>query len=634
MTYIKQLSEELIKKIAAGEVIERPASVVKELIENSIDANASKIEIVVQRSGKYIKVSDNGEGIHSRNIPLLFSRHATSKINDINDLWGISTLGFRGEALASVSSISKVTCVSRFKDEENGFELRIKEDNITQKSAAVSSGTSFEIEDLFYNVPARLKFLKSESTELGHIYDVVLSHALSHPEVSFKLINNKSTVLETSGSSELQQVIVELLGNDLKSKLINIIGENNFLSIHGYISSLEISRSDRKSILIFINKRPVKCQIISKAIQNAFEGLLPGGKYPVIVLNLNFKPGFVDVNVHPSKKEVRYTSSNEVYNLIFRILQEGISKHYKEKYKENSVYSLPEIKENDFENKFIDLNNKTEQSRLIRAHSDYSQAAIDFYKEAEPTQLSYSSDLNLFSVSNLKCRIVFSDKLIANMIKTGIKTVFEIGSIFEDSFQVVFSGEITGDERSQSSFFNNLSELGRKIYLDYSMEQSVIQRKIVSPEFEDKEDKSNNQRNKPEDKILYSVWERDNWTCVYCGKQLLDPKIVKTAIPHSQNAFSDYINNQGETITVHVLKEHSASYDHFLPASKFPQFNYDAENLFACCFECNRKKSDSMGLNAWKPERQNNWNSPLILAGLYFKNPREYSVVNEINVKN
>ena len=145
MTYIKQLSEELIKKIAAGEVIERPASVVKELIENSIDANASKIEIVVQRSGKYIKVSDNGEGIHSKNIPLLFSRHATSKINDINDLWGINTLGFRGEALASVSSISNVTCVSRCKDEENGFELRIKEGNITQKSAAVSNGTSFEI---------------------------------------------------------------------------------------------------------------------------------------------------------------------------------------------------------------------------------------------------------------------------------------------------------------------------------------------------------------------------------------------------------------------------------------------------------------------------------------------------------
>ena len=460
---------------------------------------------------------------------------------------------------------------------------------------------------------------------------MVLSHALSHPEVSFKLINNKNTVLETSGSSELQQVIIELLGSDLKSKLINIIGKNNFLSVHGYVSSLEILRSDRKSILIFINKRPVKCQVISKAIQNAFEGLLPGGKYPVIVLNLNFKPGFVDVNVHPSKKEVRYTSSNEVYNLIFGILQEGISKHYKEKYKENSVYSLPDLKEN---------NNEIEQPRLIRINPDYSQAAIDFYKEAEPTpkenlsnnhEYSCSSDLNLFSVSNLRCRIIFSDKLIANMIKTGIKTVFEIGSIFEDSFQVVFSGEITGDERSQSSFFNNLSELGRKIYLDYSKDKAVIQNKIVSPGFEDKEDKSNNQRNKPEDKILYNVWERDNWTCVYCGKQLLDPKTVKTAIPHSHNAFSNYINNQGETVTVHVLKEHSASYDHFLPASKFPQFNYDAENLFACCFECNRKKSDSMGLNAWKPDRQNNWNSPLILAGLYFKNPREYSAVDEIS---
>ena len=629
MTYIRQLSEELIKKIAAGEVIERPASVVKELIENSIDANASKIEIVIQRAGKYIKVLDNGEGIHSTNIPLLFSRHATSKINDINDLWGIYTLGFRGEALASISSVSKITCSSKHKDEENGFELKVKEDSITKKSAALSCGTSFEVEDLFYSVPARLKFLKSETTELGHIYDVVLSHALSHPEVLFKLINNKNTILETSGSSELQQVIVELLGSDLKSKLISIKGRNQFLSVNGYVSSLEISRSDRKSILIFINKRPVKCHIISKAIQNAFEGLLPGGKYPVIVINLDFNPGFVDVNVHPSKKEVRYTNPNEVYNLIFGILQEGISKHYKEKYKENSTYSLAEVKEVSFQSPSsskIDFN--------------YSQAAIDFYKEAEITSAenlnlngdykpSSGTDLNLFSISNLKCKIIFSDKPVANMVKAGIKTIFEVGSVFEDNFQLVFSGEITGDERYQSDFFNSLSELGRKIYMDYSKENLIIQKKIVSPLLEDEQNNSDNGRNKPGDAILYNIWKRDNWTCVYCGKQLLDPKIVKSSMPHSQDAFNDYVNKNGEKVTVHMLKEYSASYDHFLPASKFPQFNYEPENLFACCFECNRKKSDSLELNAWKPNRQNNWTKPLIIGGISFDGPDRFSELPE-----
>ncbi|OGI06305.1 MAG: hypothetical protein A3I68_03100 [Candidatus Melainabacteria bacterium RIFCSPLOWO2_02_FULL_35_15] len=625
MGYIKQLSEDLIKKIAAGEVIERPASVVKELIENSIDAGATKIEAEIDRGGKYIKVSDNGMGIEPGDIDLLFARHATSKIKSFDDLWTIDSLGFRGEALASVNAVSKVTCRSKHIDQEYGFEIKEIDGKINKKSFAVSIGTVFEIDELFYNVPARQKFLKSETTEYGHIYDVAVSLALSHPKISVTLRTNKNITLKSSGSNDLKQTMSELLGSDLQNRLIPLSGKNDFLTFEGFASALEVFRSDRKFIFIFINKRPVKCQIISKAIFSAFEGLLPPGKFPVIVLNLKFKPKLVDVNVHPAKKEVRYTQPNDVYNLILHSIQDAVSKYYKERYKEKSVYALPVEKGTGGEDsRRVDEPERQKDEDMERVHcavqppdSSYTKAAFELYAPLEDTVKPLSG---LFSVSNLKCQITYSDKPIANMAKIGNKTIFEVGSIFDDNLQVIFNGEIVGESRYQKDFFNYLSDLSSLIFKTYLNNETVLQKKIISNDLESKEIKENN-RKKPPDSLLYKIWERDNWTCVYCGKQLLAPEVVKKSVSKAKDAFITYINNEGQKITNHILREHIASYDHYLPSSKVPQFNFEDENLFACCIDCNRKKLDSMELETWKPQRKNAWSKPLEIAGISFKIP-------------
>ena len=629
MGYIKQLPEDLIKKIAAGEVIDRPASVVKELVENSIDAHATKVEIEIQRSGKYIKVSDDGVGIDPDDLPLLFTRHATSKIQNFNDLWEINSLGFRGEALASISSISKVTCRSKHKNQDHGFEAKIIGEKIDKKSSGISIGTVFEIDDLFYNVPARQKFLKSETTELNHIYDAVVSLALSHSKVSFTLLNNKKTILKSSGSGNLKDTIIELLGNDLNNKLIPLGGKNNFLKLEGFLSSLEVCRSDRKSMFVFINERPVKCHIALKAISSAFEGLLPQGKHPVVVLNLEFKPKFVDVNVHPTKKEVRYTNPNDVYNLVLHSIQNAVSEHYKKEYKEKSIYSLeskipntlvqkqgPQVFENPKPSQTIEPQAfvESKKNESLPLAEDVSQTFIE--KEQ-------SSKHNLFSVNNLNCYFMYSEKPIANMTRIANKTIFEVGSIFDNDLQIVFSGEIIGDQSFQRDFFNQLSELANQVYKTQISQYDEIQQKLINIGLEEDRHKKAN-RKKPPLSLLYKVWERDGWTCVYCGKQLLDPSVVKETMSLAKDAFISYLNNAGKEVSEHVLREHIASYDHHLPTSKLPQFNFEEENLLACCMKCNKEKLDSMELKSWKPNKQNNWHNPLSIAGICFTSPKEF----------
>ncbi|MBI3590661.1 MAG: DNA mismatch repair endonuclease MutL [Candidatus Melainabacteria bacterium] len=643
MGYIKQLSEDLIKKIAAGEVIERPASVVKELVENSIDAGATKIEIEIERSGKYIKVSDNGMGIDPDDVNLLFARHATSKIKRFDDLWSIKTLGFRGEALASISAVSKITCRSKHIDQEYGFELKIADEKTNKKTSAIAIGTAFEIDDLFYNVPARQKFLKSETTEIGHVYDAVISEALSRPKAAITLLNNKNVLLKSSGSNNFQQTIVELLGIDLKDKLIPISSNNDFMDLSGFISTLEVFRADRKSIFIFVNNRPIKCQIVSKAIFSACEGLLPAGKYPIVVLNLNFKTSFVDVNVHPTKKEVRYNNPNDVYSLVLRSIQSAIAEHYKKEYKEKSLYSLPE------NNKEVVANGHSNlelQSPVISRPTDLllkvelplagKTSELQDFKTSRPSAKGGPasggqnlSTLSLFSVDNLKCKLIHSDKPIAKMTKIGNKTIFEVGTIFDENVQVIFSGEVIGDQSYQKEFFNSLSELAAEIFKNYSYSEPAIQKKLIQPSLNDDSVKKQI-RKKPPEKLLYEVWERDNWSCVYCGKQLLDPDTVKSAIKEAEDAFITYINEDGKEVTNHILREHSASYDHYLPVSKMPQFNFDTENLFACCFECNRKKLDSMELKSWMPVKKNSWTKELEIGGICFKSPKTFCVKTDV----
>lgn len=340
MARIKQLSKHLINQIAAGEVIERPASVVKELVENSVDAGATKISIEINNDCRDIRVADNGSGIHPDDIMLAFSKHATSKIATDEDLFDIHTLGFRGEALSSIISISKLTCTTRTADFDTGTRVKCENSEVKQTETGCAIGTIMDIKDLFYNIPARLKFLKSSNTEFSYIQELVQSIALAHPECSFELKKFGKTVLKTSGQNNLLQTIKEVYSSDVISNLKEILKTDQLshLKISGYVSTPDYTRSSKKSYHIYINSRTVKCPIFQKAIDTAYKNLIASGKYPFVVLNLEIPPSDVDVNVHPTKKEVRYKNTNQIFNFIYTSIQAGLS-NYTER--QNYSYTAP-----------------------------------------------------------------------------------------------------------------------------------------------------------------------------------------------------------------------------------------------------------------------------------------------------
>lgn len=329
MARIKQLSKHLINQIAAGEVIERPASVVKELTENSIDAGATKISIEITNECRDIRIADNGCGIHPDDILLAFSKHATSKIQEDEDLFDIHTLGFRGEALASIISISKLTCITRTKDFETGTKVKCENSEVQQTETGCAVGTIMEIKDLFYNVPVRLKFLKSSNTEFSYIQEIVQSLALSHPNVSIELKKFGKTVLKTTGQNNLTQTIKEVYSSDVTKNLKEVLktDELSGLKISGFVSTPDYTRSSKKSYHLYINSRSVKCPILQKAIDMVYKNLTANNKYPFVVLNLEIPPHDVDVNVHPTKKEVRYKNPNQIFNFVYSAIEAGLSNY-------------------------------------------------------------------------------------------------------------------------------------------------------------------------------------------------------------------------------------------------------------------------------------------------------------------
>lgn len=335
---INQLSRQLINQIAAGEVIERPASVVKELVENSIDAGANRIEVEISKDCLSIRVSDNGCGIHPEDIELAFSKHATSKISNADDLFDIHTMGFRGEALASIISIAKVVCTTRTKDFETGTRVEGEESNVKSSPAACSVGTTMEVNDLFYNTPVRQKFLKSERVELSYIAEILQSIAIANPDVSITLINDGKTPVKTSGSGDLLCVLTEIYSNSIAGELkkINKSDELSHLHASGFCSTPEFTRSTKKSIYVFVNNRVVKCPVILKAVDTAYKNMLPAGKYPFVCINLSIPANDVDVNVHPTKKEVRYKNPNQIFNFVYASIIDALSS-----------FKLPDIPKND-----------------------------------------------------------------------------------------------------------------------------------------------------------------------------------------------------------------------------------------------------------------------------------------------
>lgn len=321
---IKELELSLANKIAAGEVVERPASVVKELLENAIDAQATQIDITIKESGiQSIRVVDNGTGIDEEDIGKAFGRHATSKIDNDYDLFHIRTLGFRGEALASISSVSKVT-MKTCTDGLLGHEVHVENGEINkQQPAKAKKGTDILVSELFYNTPARLKYVKSLYTELGKITDIVNRMAMSHPHIAFNLVSNEKTVISTNGSGRTNEVMAEIYGMKIAKDLVEIKGETEDYVMHGFVCKPEHTRSNRHYISIFINGRYIKNFVLNKAIIEGYHTLLPIGRYPIAYLNIEMDPILVDVNVHPTKLEVRLSKEQSLFDLINHKIKEA-----------------------------------------------------------------------------------------------------------------------------------------------------------------------------------------------------------------------------------------------------------------------------------------------------------------------
>ena len=324
MGKIKELETSLANKIAAGEVVERPSSVVKELLENAIDAQATEINIEVEQSGiSAIRVVDNGTGIAQEDLGLVFHRHATSKIVADDDLFHIRTLGFRGEALASISSVAKVT-LKTCTDNENGHEIYAEDGKIIhQKPAKAKKGTDIQVDSLFYNTPARLKYIKSLYTELGKITDIVNRMAMSHPEIRISLVSDGKKLLSTNGSGRTNEVMAEIYGMKVAKDLVHISGDTSDYHLEGFVAKPEHSRSNKHYISIFINGRYIKNFVLNKAILEGYHTLLTIGRFPICYINIQMDPILVDVNVHPTKLEVRLSKEDQLYDLIVTKIREA-----------------------------------------------------------------------------------------------------------------------------------------------------------------------------------------------------------------------------------------------------------------------------------------------------------------------
>ena len=328
MSKIKIMSENLANKIAAGEVIEKCSSVVKELIENSIDAGASEIKVELIDSGtKLIRVVDNGSGMDEEDAILCFGTHATSKLLKESDLYNINTLGFRGEALPSIASVSIVNLTTS--NGETGIKLHLEGGKVISKEKGdLRKGTIIEVKDLFYNTPARLKYLSSLPSELSSIVSVINHAALSHTNIRFILSNNDKVLLRTDGSGNLLKVINEIYGNTVAKKMLEISGENDDYDVHGYISLPDENKSNRNHMITLVNGRVVRNTELNKVINDAYHKYKPDGRYPITVLEIEVDPSLIDVNIHPSKLDIKFSNFDDLKELVFSLVEKALDNNF------------------------------------------------------------------------------------------------------------------------------------------------------------------------------------------------------------------------------------------------------------------------------------------------------------------
>ncbi len=323
MAEIRILPQAVADKIAAGEVAERPAAVVKELVENSIDAGAERITVEIRSGGmKYIRIEDDGKGIPADELEFAFVRHATSKLREIDDLFCIQTMGFRGEALASICAVADVEVITKTPTAEEGVYMTLHHGVASEKQTiACNSGTTMIIENLFANVPARMKFMKKDATESGYVADVLARIALSKPKIAFKYICDGKEVFSTSGDGQLINVILNVYGMEFAKGTIEVNHEEHGVKVCGIVGKSELARGNRTKQTLFVNGRYIKNHVVSKVVEEAYRNILMTGRFPFFVLNIELSPEMVDVNVHPAKTEIKFANEKEVYEIIYHAVK-------------------------------------------------------------------------------------------------------------------------------------------------------------------------------------------------------------------------------------------------------------------------------------------------------------------------
>lgn len=381
MGNIVLLDELTINKIAAGEVIERPASVIKEMVENSIDAGATNITVEIKNGGiSYIKVTDNGKGIAQDDLEIAFERHATSKIRSAEDLSTVTSMGFRGEALASIAAIAKVEMISKTKEQETGYKVVVEGGDILEKEEiGCQTGTAITVQNLFYNTPVRYKFLKKDYTEAGYIEDAITRIALVNPNIAIKLINTGKTVIQTNGNGDLKSVVYSIYGKDVANGITEVTYQYEGISISGVIGKPEIARSNRSNQLFFVNKRYIKDKTLTAATEQAYKGLIPIGKFGFVILNLEMNPAKVDVNVHPAKLEVRFEEENKVFQAIYHAIKDTLLKS------ELVVNTTKNAREESFEERLKNI-------REAKKENQNSSGLFGFRKQNEKQIEKYTEE--------------------------------------------------------------------------------------------------------------------------------------------------------------------------------------------------------------------------------------------------
>jgi DNA mismatch repair protein MutL len=656
---IRVLSDLIANQIAAGEVVEGPLSVVKELVENSIDAEANMISVELSKQLRYIKVSDNGSGISADELPLAFTRHATSKITEIEDLFSIDSNGFRGEALASIASVSKVTCISKTRSEADATKFYIDAGREEISSVGAGIGTSIEIDELFYNTPARLKFMKSAVKEKQDIIDLLKAFSIFNSNISFELIIDGKTQFKVLKDQPFKVTARELFGRSAFEHLINFEYNTGAIKVSGYIAAPELSRSDKRYYFTAVNKRIVKCNTMRSAVDKVYKDLLPARKYPIVIINLELPNLEVDVNVHPRKQEVKYLHANEVYRTLITAISTNLSEYFYKcsEYKQLEIFNpvLADLEPHaDSDLSGEERPNFFSERELVSISQPKLTVLPKTDREFIPSNLSTINDFSISLDENLGVgEIVILDKspcdsnknlsfltrfpsIEVNFIEGDLsdyleginidepKESFEIFSANSDqSFGFLVSGNLFPvDESIQTLYLDSLEIFAKKL-LETKSEDNLLcaetkllsQKKITT--------KLSRPSLRPPLGQLEEIWARDNYSCVYCAKPLIHPKVVKQALLKAESESLSWLNSRNEKMSEHLIEAHKASFDHHLPAAKFAVLNLDSRNLFATCRECNQRKSSSLASKTWTPRRVNSWanfsiNNPLELAGVKF----------------